>query len=51
MISYHKNLDMKTIVFDMDETLLHCKDQTELNKFKGFTYDHIVRFKLPELSP
>ena len=39
---------MKTIVFDMDETLLHCKDQSDLHKFQNFTYDHAVHFQLQE---
>jgi FMN phosphatase YigB (HAD superfamily) len=39
---------MKTIVFDMDETLLHCKDQGDLSKFPNYIYDHVVRFQIPD---
>ncbi len=39
---------MKTIVFDMDETLLHCKDHTDLPKHPNYTYDHVVKFKIPD---
>ena len=35
----------------MDETLLHCKDQSELHKFNKFTYDHAVTFQLQEAPP
>jgi CTD small phosphatase-like protein 2 len=39
---------MKTIVFDMDETLLHCKDHTDLPKYPNYIYDHVVKFKIPD---
>jgi hypothetical protein len=39
---------MKTIVFDMDETLIHCKDDPNEIKSKNFVHDRQIKFKVAD---
>lgn len=41
-------LEMKTIVFDMDETLIHCKDNLQEMKEKNFIHDKELKFKVTD---